>query len=132
MSALANIRTAFEADVVALIAKYPAQEQNRAHYASKAASLKLGRLRARVHTKLHDFPRGTIVGFVTSDDQPVGRLGAMVPCVSIFAPGITTSVTMTITRASNVAALCERCEGMGAVRPHPTALVAVRCPSCGT
>lgn len=131
MIGLADVRAAYERDIAALIAKYPAQEQNRAHYAERAASMRLGTLSRRVRTKLHDFPRGTVVGYIVDGEQPIGRLGAMVACVAIFAPGLTDGATLTVVRADEVRPTCTRCEGTGAVRPHPTALVSVRCPVCG-
>lgn len=58
---LETIRIAYIASIEDLIATYPAQEANRPAYEIAAASLKLGRLKTRVRTKLHDFPAGTIV-----------------------------------------------------------------------
>lgn len=134
MDTLATIRAAFEAEVEALIKRYPAQRANRAHYAEKAASLKLGRLTRRVRTKLHDFPRGTIVGYYAhgpDDDSCYDRHGLEpVPGASIYAPGISDGAMFTIVPVSEIAPVCSTCDGTGHVLPHPTALVAVNCPAC--
>jgi hypothetical protein len=92
--------------------------------------MRLGALRRRVRTKLHDFPRGTVVGYADGGEQPIGRLGAPVACVAIFVPGMTDGATLTVVPARDVVPVCITCDGSGHVRPHPTALVAVNCPGC--
>jgi hypothetical protein len=128
---LETIRTAYLASVAALIATYPGQEANRATYEADAAALKLGRLRRRIRTKLHDFPQGTLVGFVPEDERRAAMRKAegLGPMVSIWAPELSSGSTMTLVDVGEVEPVCSLCQGSGAVR-HRDGLVSFACPSC--
>ncbi len=127
---LAAIRAAFEADVAAMTAKYPAQKLVGETYAKQAREMRLGVLGRRVRTKLHDFPRGTVVAFVADGEREIGARGAMVESVAIYAPGLSWNGILTSVPAEIVHPTCTTCEGTGAVHAHPTALVATNCPAC--
>lgn len=129
---LETIRTAYLAAVATLIATYPAQEGNRTTYEARAAAMKLGRLRRRVRTKLHDFPQGTLVAFVPEDEHERRfRLeeGRDIPTVSIWARGVSSGATMTVVDSTIVEPVCETCQGSGSVR-HAAGLVSFHCPAC--
>lgn len=122
-SKLETIRASFRTEVAALVAKYPAQAPNAAHHEHQASTMRLGVTVRTIRTKLHTFPAGVLVGMI--DDSFGGEAR-----VSIWAPGISSGPTFTCVRPDRVMDVCTSCDGAGHVFPHPTALVAVNCPSC--
>lgn len=128
---LETIRTGYLSAIATLIATYPGQEANRATYEADAAALKLGTLKRRIRTKLHDFPAGTLVGFVPEDArrEAMRKAEGLGPMVSIWAPELSSGSTMTLVSAEDVLPVCETCQGSGRVR-HREGLLTFDCPSC--
>jgi len=133
---LEKMRAMYLMAVDALCRRYPGQEQNRPHYEAWAARAELGTLKRRVRTKggYTDLPKGSVVLFADEDD-PV-----LPDTVSVWAPRADGGENRTLVSAKHVTrgttyaacqAACETCGGSGVVFPHPTALVTMRCPTCG-
>ncbi len=122
------LRKAYLEAVERLIQRYPVQEQNRGHYEGWARSARLGRTTRRIRTKggFTDIPRGELV-LMREDQLPRSPL---VGAWEVWAPRPDGDCVRTVVGANEVRAECETCEGSRLVRPHPTALVAIACPSC--
>lgn len=125
---LSTLRSSFLSAVEALVAQYPAQAQNRAHYARWAEAAKLGETTRRIRTKggYTDVARGTLVLFAANPHAAEDGMA-----LEMWAPRADGTPNMTLVDAETVQALCPTCGGSGCVHPHPTALVTVNCPTCG-
>lgn len=121
---LDQLVTEYLAAVAALIARNPIQERNRERYIAWAASAKLGITTRRIRTKLRDIPAGTFVLF-TPDE-----MGAQIGRDAVEVWALNKDETRTIVDPDVVREVCSTCGGSDQVYPHPTALVAIACPSC--
>lgn len=126
-STLSTLRSAYLASIEVLIARYPAQEANRASYVRWLEGARLGSLTRRVRTKggLTDLARGSLVLFAANPYAAEDGID-----LELWAPRADGSPSKTLVDARTVRPVCGTCEGSGAVYPHPTALVAVSCPDC--
>lgn len=126
-STLSILRAQFLAAVEALIAQYPGQAQNRAHYVRWAESAQLGETTRRIRTKggYTDVARGALVLFAANPYAAEDGLA-----LEMWAPRADGKHNQTLVDAKTVRPVCPTCEGSGVVLPHPTALVTVNCPSC--
>lgn len=120
-SSLNTLRSLYLSAIDGLVARYPRQEANRAHYRAWAEGARLGRITRPIRTKgaLSVYETGALVLF--SSDREEGT-------VAVWGRTDGDSLT-TLVGADAVEPVCSTCEGSGRVA-HRAGLVTFGCPSC--
>ena len=100
MNTLETLRAAYLAAFSALVAKYPAQEQNRYHHEGWSSSARRGFTVKRITTKggFTDIPAGTVVLYLEDELED----GAGRDWISVWAPRPDGMPTRTLVAATAV------------------------------